>query len=114
MQENTNRAIFINSIILYVRLVFTAVCGLLTTRFALQALGVDDFGVFSVVGSVISFIAVINTIMLSTSNRFIATAIGKKDDQLINDTFNVNLSIHVAIAILTMILAIPLDRKSVV
>lgn len=110
MQENTNRAIFINSIILYIRLVFTAVCGLLTTRFALQALGVDDFGVFSVVGSVISFIAVINTIMLSTSNRFIATAIGKKDDQLINDTFNVNLSIHVAIAILTMILAIPLGE----
>ncbi len=110
MQENTNRAIFINSIILYVRLVITAICGLLTTRFALQALGVDDFGVFSVVGSVISFIAVINTIMLSTSNRFIATAIGKKDDQLINETFNVNLSIHVAIAILTMILAIPLGE----
>lgn len=110
MQENTNRAIFINSIILYVRLVITAVCGLLTTRFALQALGVGDFGLFSVVGSVISFIAVINTIMLSTSNRFIATAIGKKDDQLINETFNVNLSIHVAIAILTMILAIPLGE----
>lgn len=110
MQENTNRAIFINSIILYIRLGVTSVCGLLTTRFTLQSLGVDDFGIFSVVGSVISFIAVINTIMLSTSNRFIATAIGKKDELLINNTFNVNLSIHVAIAIVTMILAIPLGE----
>lgn len=110
MQENTNRAILINSIILYIRLGITAICGLLTTRFALKALGVDDFGLFSVVGSVISFIAVINTIMLSTSNRFIATAIGKKDEKLINDTFNVNLSIHVATAIVTLLLAIPLGE----
>lgn len=107
MQENTNRAIFINSIILYVRLFITAGSGLFITRFALQALGVDDFGVFSVVGSVISFIAVINTIMLSTSNRFIATAIGKNDEKLINDTFNVNLSIHFIIAVITLFFAIP-------
>lgn len=110
MQENTNRAIFFNSIILYVRLVVTAVCGLLSTRFALQALGIDDFGIFTVVGSIISFIAVINTIMLSTSNRYIATAVGKNDDLLINETFNVNLSIHVGIAIVTMVLAVPLGE----
>ena len=78
MQENTNKAIFLNSIILYAKLIITAIAGLLTTRFALQALGVDDFGLFSVVGGVISFIAIVNTIMISTSNRFIATAIGKK------------------------------------
>lgn len=55
MQENTNKAIFLNSIILYAKLIITAIAGLLTTRFALQALGVDDFGLFSVVGGVISF-----------------------------------------------------------
>ena len=46
MQENTNKAIFLNSIILYAKLIITAIAGLLTTRFALQALGVDDFGLF--------------------------------------------------------------------
>ena len=59
MQENTNKSIFINSIILYARLFITAVAGLFTTRFTLQALGANDFGLFSVVGSVISFIAII-------------------------------------------------------
>lgn len=108
MQENTNRAILINSIILYVKLIITAITGLLTTRFALKALGVDDFGLFSVVGGVISFIAIVNTIMMSTSNRFIATAIGKDDDRLINDTFNVNVIIHVVIAIITLVIAYPL------
>ena len=107
MQENTNKAIAINSIISYGRLVVTAVCGLLTTRFALAALGVNDFGIFSVVGSIIVFISVINIIMLSTSNRFIAVAIGKGDTDEINQQFNVNLAIHAGIALIILIAAIP-------
>lgn len=108
MQENTNNIIVINSIILYIKLFITSIAGLLSTRFALQALGADDFGLFSVVGGVISFIAIINTIMMSTSNRFMATSIGKGDKQLINETFNINVFIHIVIAILTIILAYPL------
>lgn len=107
MQENTNKAIAINTIILYLRLGITAVCGLFTSKFALQALGVNDFGIFSVVGSVISFIAIINTIMVSTSNRFIAVAIGRGDMKETNEQFNVNLVIHAAIALLILIIAIP-------
>lgn len=72
MNENTNRAIAINSIILYFKLAIITVTGLLTTRFALQALGVNDFGLFSVIGSIISFITIFNTIMVATSNRFIS------------------------------------------
>ncbi len=110
MKENTPQAILLNSIILYVRLIVTAICGLFTTRFALQALGSDDFGLFAVVGGIISFIAILNTIMLSTSNRFIATAIGKNNPELINKTFNVNLIIHIAIAIITIVVLGPLGR----
>ena len=110
MIENTNKAILLNSLILYVRLVIIAISGLLTTRYALLALGVDDFGIFSVVGSIVSFIAIINTIMLSTSNRFIAVAIGKKNEKLINETFNVNLVIHVLIAVFTLFVAIPIGE----
>ena len=108
MEENTNKAIIINTIILYIRLAIVTICGLLTTRFALKALGAENYGLFSVVGGVISFMALFNTIMLSTSNRFIATAIGKKDECLINETFNVNLLIHFGIAIITAIIAFPL------
>lgn len=108
MKENSNKTIAINTLILYVRLAVTAITGLLVSRFALQALGINDFGIFAVVGSVISFIAIINTIMLSTSNRFIAVAIGKGDIDDINKQFNVNLFIHVMIAILVAIIAIPL------
>ena len=86
----------------------TTLCSLFTTRFALQALGVDDFGLFSVVGGVISFVAIINTIMLSTTNRFIAVAIGKGNESEVNKIFNVCLVVHIVIAILTAIISFPI------
>ena len=108
MKENTNKAIAVNSVILYVKMAVTTLCSLFTTRFALAALGVDDFGLFSVVGGVISFVAVVNTIMLSTTNRYIAVAIGKGDDAEVNRVFNVCLVVHIVIAVLTAIVAFPL------
>ena len=108
MQENTNKAIAVNSLILYVKMAIAIVCGLLTTRYSLQLLGVSDFGLFSLLGGIISFVSIINTIQLATSNRFIAVAIGRGDIEGINQQFNVNLTFHVGIAIVTALLAIPI------
>ena len=105
-----NKKIAKNSLILYVRLFIVSVCSLFTTRYALQALGVDDFGLFSVVGSIIVFMAIINTMMVSTSTRFITVALGRGDIQDVNKQFNVNLIIHIAIAIITLLFAIPLGE----
>lgn len=108
MQENTNKAIAINSIILYAKMGITTICALLTTRFALKALGVDDFGLYSVLGGIISFIGIFNTIMLSTSNRYLAAAIGKGNIEEINKVFNVNLSIFWGIAVLMLVISLPI------
>lgn len=107
---NNNKTIAVNSVILYCRLVLNTITSLLATRFALQALGVVDFGLFTVIGSVISFIAVFNTIMVSTSNRYIAVAIGRGNNDEVNEQFNVNLIIHVCIAIFTAIIALPVGE----
>lgn len=110
MQENTNKAIVYNSAVLYVKMIINTLCGLLTTRFALEALGVVDYGLYAVLGGIISFIAIFNTIMLSASNRFIAVAIGKGDKEEINKQFNVNLVIHVGIAIVALLVTYPIGN----
>ena len=107
---NNNKTIAVNSVILYCRLVLNTITSLLATRFALQALGVVDFGLFTVIGSVISFIAVFNTIMVSTSNRYIAVAIGRGNNDEVNEQFSVNLIIHICIAIFTAIIALPVGE----
>lgn len=110
MKENTNKIIAFNTLVLYIRLAFNAITTLLATRFSLKALGVEDFGLYSVLGSIVSFMAIFNTVMLSTSNRFIAVAIGKGDAQEINEQFNINLLIHIIIAALTIIIALPIGN----
>ena len=110
MKENTNQSIVFNSLILYVRLAIVSVCGLLYTRYSLQALGVVHYGLFSVVGGIISFIAILNTIMIATSNRFISVAIGRNDMNEANNVFNVNLIIHIMIALFTIVFSMPLGH----
>lgn len=110
MKENTNGAIALNTTILYIRLAIVSVCGLAYTRFGLQALGVTDYGMFSVVACIITFANVINTAMVATSNRFIATAIGRGDKEETNRQFNVNLLIHILIAVVTAAVALPVGH----
>ncbi len=86
------------------------ILALFTTRFALQALGVVDYGLFAVLGSVISFIGIFNASMLTTCNRFIAVAIGKGDTNEINKQFNVNLIVFLSLAVLMSILAFPIGE----
>ena len=104
MQENTNKAIALNSIILYGKMIITTICALFTTRFALQALGIVDFGLYNVLGGIISFIGIFNTIMLSTSNRFIG------DMREVNKQFNVNLKVHLLLALFALFLAVPIGE----
>lgn len=110
VQENTNKAIALNSAILYGKTIINTLCALLTTRFALQALGVIDYGLFAVIGGIISFISIFNNIMVATSNRFIAVAIGKGDIEEANQQFNINLVIHVSVAVIVLIAAFPIGN----
>lgn len=108
MKENTNKAIAVNSAIMYARMGINTILALFTTRYALQALGVTDYGLFSVLGGIISFMGIFNTIMLSTCNRFIAVAIGKGNPQGVNRTFNVNLIIFLGCALVLVLMAVTL------
>lgn len=114
MQENTNKAIAINSLIMYMRMGLKTIIVLFTTRFALQALGCVDYGLFSVLGSIITFMGVFNTIMISTCNRFLAVAIGKGNADEINKVFNINLAIFLGCAIGLLIIMLPIGTWYVV
>lgn len=108
MQENSNKAIFVNTAVLYTKLFVSVICGLFITRYSLSALGVMDYGLYSVIGSIITFISIINTIMVSTSQRFITVAIGENRISEAQEQFSVCFCIHCIIAVVTILVAIPL------
>ena len=100
----SNKLIVKNSIFLYIRLIATTIIGLLTSRYTLAALGVENFGLYSVVAGVVGMMAFVNTVMISATYRFIALELGKKKGD-INKAFNISLTIHLAISAIVVILA---------
>lgn len=100
-----NKLIFNNSIILYARLVVTSIAGLYISRLVLQLLGVSDFGLYSVVGGVVSLIVFLNTVMVTTTYRFIAFEMGRGNKEEINKIFNISFLIHCFIAMVSIFLA---------
>lgn len=76
-----------------------------TSRVVLNALGVEDFGVYNVVGGIVAFMAVFNSSMSLASNRFMSFALGKQDNELLNKTYIMSTNLHILLSFLVVILA---------
>ena len=77
---------------------------LYTSRVVLNALGVDDYGLYSIVGGVVIFLGFINTSMASASQRFLAFTHGKGDKFEINSVFNSVFIVHVIIGVWALVI----------
>lgn len=97
MSNHENKKIVLNTAIIYVRLAVVTVVGLLSSRYVLQALGVSDYGLYNVVGCVITMINVVSIAMHTTTRRYLNIEMGKKDGNL-NRIFNVSMLIHLVFA----------------
>lgn len=94
-----------NSMFLYFRMFLTMGVGLYTSRLVLEALGVVDYGIYGLVGGIVSMFAFLNSAMASATQRYLSFDIGKQDWDRLQKTFNATLNIHILIAIITFILA---------
>ena len=99
-----NKRIAKNTLMLYVRMLFTMAVSLFTSRVVLQTLGVEDYGVFSVVGGVITMFAFINGGMVSSTQRYLNFEIAKGNAERLRSVFNTALQIHALIAVVIIIL----------
>jgi O-antigen/teichoic acid export membrane protein len=93
-----------NTIVVYIRLIVTAVIGLLTSRYVLQILGASDFGLYSVIGGVIAMFTFISVSLQATTVRFINYEMGKQNSDL-NKVFNTARQIHVFFAVIIFLIA---------
>ena len=75
-----NKRIAKNTFILYIRMFFTMGVSLYTSRVVLNTLGVEDFGVYSVVGGIVTLFSFFNSAMTSATQRFLAFDLGKNEE----------------------------------
>lgn len=104
MPSSNNKQLAKNSFALYIRMLLTTVVGLYTSRVVLNTLGVDDFGVYGLVGGVVSMLGFLNSTMSASTSRFITYELGKGDKQRLADTFSSALINHIIIAAVVLVL----------
>ena len=79
--SNTTR-IAKNTLLLYFRMLLTMGVSLYTSRVILNALGVEDYGIYNVVGGVVAMVSFVSWALTTGTQRHISTELGKKDGNL--------------------------------
>lgn len=102
---SNNSRITKNTILLYLRMLLLLGVSLYTSRVVLATLGIEDYGIYNVVGGIVSMFAFINMAMGNASSRFITYALGKGDKDKLKAVFNTTVIVHLGIAILIVIIA---------
>ena len=86
-----------NTILLYIRMLVVMAISLYTSRIVLKNLGISDYGLYNVVGSIAAMFTFLNTAMNSSTQRYLSLAVGRHDAQQLHKIFNVSIVIHAII-----------------
>lgn len=104
MTNVSHKRVAKNTLLLYCRLLLTVGVSLFTVRIVLGTLGVEDYGVYNVVGGLVALLAFLPAAMASATQRFFSFALGAKDEERLRTTFSVNFALYSAIAITALLL----------
>ena len=96
--SNNNKRIAKNTLLLYFRMLFMMGVALYTSRVVLNTLGVEDYGIYNVVGGVVAMFGFISGSMGSATQRYITFALGKGNKERLSTVFSTTLQIHTLIA----------------
>lgn len=107
MQKTTenNKRIAKNTLMLYIRMMFNMVVTLYTSRVVLASLGVEDYGIYNVVGGVVAMFSFLNAAMTASTQRFLTFELGKNDFLRLKQVFVTSVNLHILISIIVVLFA---------
>lgn len=104
-KESDNRQIAKNSLFLYIRTAITMIISLYSSRVILKELGVENYGIYNIVGGVVVLLSSLSGTLAGATQRYITFAIGKNDNDYLRRIFSTSLRIHFYLALGIMIIA---------
>lgn len=104
MSESNNKRIAKNTLLLYLRMLFTMAVSLYTSRVILNTLGVEDYGINNVVGGIVSMFSFINGAMVTSTQRYLTYELGRGDMKKLQEVFSASIYVHAVISLFIIIL----------
>ena len=102
--QSNNLRVAKNTVLLYFRMLLVMGVSLYTSRVVLNTLGVEDYGIYNVVGGVVSMFAFFNGAMVTSTQRYLTFELGKGDTEHLKLVFATSIRIHAIIAIIIVLL----------
>ena len=103
--SDNNKRIAKNTILLYFRMFFIMAVSLFTSRVVLKYLGVENFGIYNVVGGVVAMMGILNSAMSTSTTRYLTFELGKGDKERLKQVFSTCFSIYLLLSLVFLILA---------
>ncbi|MBN6082284.1 polysaccharide biosynthesis protein [Aggregatibacter actinomycetemcomitans] len=101
----SNKTIAKNTLFLYIRMLFNMGAMLYISRVVLRVLGVEDFGIYTIVMGVVILFSFFNGTMTATTQRFINVEKASNDSGRVNQVFNISILNHLFIMLVVVVLA---------
>ena len=105
MTESNTQRIAKNTVMLYMRTLFTMFVSFYTSRVVLRALGVIDCGVYNAVGSSVAMFSMLSGSLSSAISRFITFELGKGNVQKLKRVFSTAITVQLILAVVVVLFA---------
>jgi len=102
---DNNNKIALNTVIMFIRMIFVMLITLFTVRVTIQKIGVEDYGIYNVVAGFISMLSVISGSLEAATQRFFSYSLGEKNTNRINTIFNLSLLTYIVLSIIIILLS---------
>lgn len=93
-----------NTILLYGRTFLIMAISLFTSRVVLNTLGIDNYGIYNVIGGFVAMFSIAGGTLVTACQRFLTYEIGKKENAQTQKVFSAALTIHIVLAIFLLVL----------
>ena len=103
--STSNKRIAKNTFFLYFRMILLMAISLYTSRVVLATLGIEDYGIYNVVGGFIGLLAFLNGAMSGSTQRFITVELGRGSTEALQKVFSSCVIAHSMIALLVFVIA---------
>lgn len=94
-----------NTFLLYMRMLLLVAISLYTSRIILNALGVIDYGIYNVVGGIVTMFSMISSSLSTAISRYLTFSLGKGNDSKLNAIFSTSVNIQLILSLLIVVLA---------
>lgn len=105
LEQQNKKRIAKNTLLLYFRMLFLMVISLYTSRVVLNILGVENFGIYNVVGGVVAMLSMLTGSLSAAISRFITFELGNQNFKRLNTVFSTAVSIQVLLALIIIVVA---------